>query len=183
MPKTTPRASLRIDLLAPSLPRSVGFGPVFFPSERRLVHGGVERLPAPSDSATLVVLDQALLPEPPKDASPAPFLEVPMKAAPRDELGRNSLPRAAGSHHEVEPVGHSPRVEPRTPSLGAATMLGNQLLHSSPQRIWHACVRKGSDFHGYVLHVREPWPLTTYATFQTVLAGQLASAVFLAVLG
>ena len=37
-PNGTPAASTRTDRLTPSLPRSVGFGPVFFPAQRRLGH-------------------------------------------------------------------------------------------------------------------------------------------------
>ena len=40
-------------------------------------------------------------------------------------------------------------------------MLGNQLLHPSPDRIWHPCVRTCSDFHGFALHVRDHDSSTT----------------------
>ena len=41
-PSGTPRRSERIDRLTPSLPRSVGFLPVFFPAQRRLGHRAVD---------------------------------------------------------------------------------------------------------------------------------------------
>ncbi len=81
MPIGTPRASVTTDRLTPSLPRSVGFLPVFFPAQRRLGHGAVQRLPTPCDSASRVIRLQTFLPEAMEDAPAVPFLEVAMRRA------------------------------------------------------------------------------------------------------
>src|SRR5664280_2286614 len=95
MPIGTPRASVTTDRLTPSLPRSVGFFPVFFPAERCLGHGSVQRLPPPPDPAPRVVSSQASFPEAMKDPASAPFLKVPMHRAGGTELRRQRLPLAA----------------------------------------------------------------------------------------
>src|SRR5512147_2344080 len=74
-PIGTPAASVRTLRLTPSLPRSVGFLPVFFPPERGLGHGPVHRLPPPSDPLQPVVLGQAELPEPGEHPGLGPLLE------------------------------------------------------------------------------------------------------------
>ena len=49
--------------LTPPLARSVGFGPVFFPPERRLGHRPVHAQPVPRDALQLVKLFHPRLPE------------------------------------------------------------------------------------------------------------------------
>jgi len=81
VPIGTPRASVTTDRLTPSLPRSVGFLPVFFPAQQRLGHGTVQRLPTPCDPASRIIRLRTFFPEALKDASSAPFLKVPMRGA------------------------------------------------------------------------------------------------------
>src|SRR3990170_8898399 len=88
MPSGTPRQSVTTDRLTPSLPRSVGFLPVFFPAQRRLGHGSVQCLPTPSDPASHVIRLQTCFPEAMKYPALAPFLEVPMHRAGRAERWR-----------------------------------------------------------------------------------------------
>src|SRR5262245_61666224 len=75
-PTGTPLASTSRLRLAPSLPRSVGFWPVFFPPEGRLGHAPVHRQPLPVEPLQLVVLLQPALPELLEDAGPDPLLEA-----------------------------------------------------------------------------------------------------------
>lgn len=49
-PNGTPQPSVSTDRFVPSLPRSVGFSPVFFPTPRRLGHRSVHALPIPLDA-------------------------------------------------------------------------------------------------------------------------------------
>jgi hypothetical protein len=62
----------------PSLARSVGLGPVFFPAERRLRHRAVHCEPRPVDPFELVVLQEAALPELKENAGVSPSLEPAM---------------------------------------------------------------------------------------------------------
>ena len=71
----TPRPSISVERLTPSLPRSVGFFPVFFPTQRRLGHRPVHALPFPVDAFQLVVFGQSELPEFLEHAQLAPTLE------------------------------------------------------------------------------------------------------------
>src|SRR5580693_2561461 len=58
----TPRPSTSTERLTPSLPRSVGFFPVFFPTQRRLRCRPVHTLPLPVDPLQIVILYQGELP-------------------------------------------------------------------------------------------------------------------------
>src|SRR5262249_9150013 len=97
-PTGTPRASVRILRLTPFLPRSVGFGPVFFPPERGLAHRPVHGQPRPVDAHEVVVLQKARLPELQEDAGLNPLLEAVVgRRAGADAGGVQGLPLAAGA--------------------------------------------------------------------------------------
>src|SRR5437763_12276551 len=82
--------------LAPRLPRSVGFLPVFFPPQRRLGHAPVHRQPRPVDPRPVVVGQQARLPQPPEEAGPHPLLEAVVGGRAGAEAGGvQRLPLAA----------------------------------------------------------------------------------------
>jgi len=91
----TPRPSISVERLTPSLPRSVGFFPVFFPTQRRLGHRPVHALPFPIDAFQLVVLGQSELPELLEHAQPNPLLKIRVDRAAGAELLRHRLPLAA----------------------------------------------------------------------------------------
>src|ERR1700745_4009449 len=72
----TPRPSTSRLRLAPCLPRSVGFFPVFFPPEGRLGHAPVHTHPGPIDPLPVVVGQEAGLPQRLEDALLHPQLEA-----------------------------------------------------------------------------------------------------------
>src|SRR5271157_2815585 len=59
----TPSPSVRRERLVPDLARSVGLGPVFSPTQRRLRHRSIQALPAPVDPAQRVVFPERFFPE------------------------------------------------------------------------------------------------------------------------
>src|SRR6476620_805647 len=77
----TPRPSISVERLTPSLPRSVGFFPVFFPTQRRLGHRSVHALPFPIDAFQLIVLGQSELPKFLEYTQLYPLLKVGMDRA------------------------------------------------------------------------------------------------------
>src|SRR5882672_11987905 len=99
IPSGTPRPSVSTERLTPSLPRSVGFFPVFFPTQRRLGHRPVQTLPLPLDALQAVVLRQCLAPQFFEHATVHPLLKVRMNRAAGAELGRHGLPLATGPQH------------------------------------------------------------------------------------
>src|SRR4051812_11793497 len=92
--------------LTPSLPRSVGFLPVFFPPEGCLGHAPVHRQPGPVDPLQLVVQKEPGLPEPQEHAGGHPLLEPVVCGGPRANAGGvQGLPLAAGPQPEEDGVG------------------------------------------------------------------------------
>src|SRR6266852_781752 len=95
----TPPPSVRTWRLVPPLARSVGFGPVFFPTQRGFVQGRIRGLPRPLQAlGRVIVLEQ----QPPHRLPHAvfdPALESPMHRRPRAELARHRLPLAARGEH------------------------------------------------------------------------------------
>src|SRR5215203_4755003 len=92
--KGTPRPSTSAERFTPSLPRSVGFLPVFFPTQRRFGHRPVHTLPLPVDPLQLVVLGQSEFPQLLEHAQFNPLLEVVVNRAARPELLGHRLPLA-----------------------------------------------------------------------------------------
>src|SRR5512133_1334576 len=62
-PTGMPDASVSRLRLVPFLARSVGLGPVFFPSKRRFRHRSVHHHPVPVEALELVVGEQSATPE------------------------------------------------------------------------------------------------------------------------
>ena len=89
-PNGTPRPSISTDRLVPSLPRSVGFLPVFS-TQWRLGHRTVYALPLPLNALQLVVFEQRLSPQFAKDAQLGPFLKVTVQRTTETELSREPL--------------------------------------------------------------------------------------------
>src|SRR5690349_6914342 len=86
-PIGTPRPSHSTLLLLPFFPLSVGLGPVFFPSQRRLALGPVYGQPSPVDAFQRLVHQQPLAPELPKHSSRQPLPETSVGR------GRSTYPR------------------------------------------------------------------------------------------
>src|SRR3954469_14790665 len=80
-PNGTPRPSISVERLTPSLPRSVGFLPVFFPAQRRFGHRPVHTLPLPVDSFQVVVFNQGELPQLLEHTSFHPRLKIGVNRA------------------------------------------------------------------------------------------------------
>src|ERR687891_2290815 len=74
-PRGTPWPSVSRLRLTPPLPRSVGFGPVFFPPEGRFAHRPVQAQPRPVNALQLVKPVHASLPEFQEYLSFDPLLE------------------------------------------------------------------------------------------------------------
>jgi hypothetical protein len=89
--------------LAPFLPRSVGFFPVFFPPEGCLRHAPVHRQPGPVDPFPVLVGHQAGLPHVLEDSLLDPELEAVVGGGTGAELGGvQGLPLAAGPQDEQD---------------------------------------------------------------------------------
>src|SRR3954470_17767133 len=104
-PMGTPRASVTTERLVPSLPRSVGLGPVFFPTQRSLGHRSVGRQPLPVDPDQPVIAQQSLPPELVEHPGLDPFGEAPVGRGLRaDPGGAQGAPLAAGAQDEEDRV-------------------------------------------------------------------------------
>src|SRR5947209_7315995 len=103
-PSGPPWPSTTIDFLVPSLPRSVGFLPVFFPPEPGLAQPSIRALPLPIHRTQLVALRDEGRPDPFHDTAGAPALEPIVDRALGAELAGELLPLAAGAHPEDDPV-------------------------------------------------------------------------------
>src|SRR5271170_4543846 len=88
----TPRPSTSTDRLTPNLPRSVGFFPVFFPTQRRFGHRAVPTLPFPVDARQLVVFVKREPPQFFEHAESAPLLKVSVNRAAGTELAGHRFP-------------------------------------------------------------------------------------------
>ena len=116
--------------MAPRLPRSVGFRPVFFPPERRLGHAAVHAQPAPVDALQVVVGHQARLPQRQEHAGLCPLLEAVMGRGAGAELGGvQRLPGDAGAQHKEDGVQAHPV---RGARLTAAEGMGVHMLGQGP---------------------------------------------------
>src|SRR5580700_3480269 len=101
--------------LVPSLPLSVGLGPVFAP-EGRLDRTRVERLPLPPDLLNVVVPFEKLYPYPLEDSLTHPLLEPAVGGRARAILLRKSLPLTSGPEHVEYPIEDPPERHRRSPS-------------------------------------------------------------------
>ena len=103
-PIGTPAPSHNKLRLTPSLARSVGLGPVFFPAQRRLRHRAIHRLPGPVNALHLVILVQPVRPELLKDPGLAPLLKPQMgreTAANSGRVQRVPLTSCAQDEHNA----------------------------------------------------------------------------------
>src|SRR5580658_1169909 len=119
-PSGTPRPSISVERLTPSLPRSVGFFPVFFPTQRRFGHRPVHTLPPPVDPFQIVVDEQGQSPQFLKHAQLDPLLKIVVDGAARAKLAGHRLPVAAGSQHIQNPACYLTHLQPRTTTFTTA---------------------------------------------------------------
>ena len=99
-------------LLAPCLPRSVGFLPVLFPPERRFGYCPVHGKPVPVDPSQFIILAQAPLPDLQEHSRFAPLLEPSMGAAAGADACRiQRVPLAAGAQDEEDGVHSCPVID------------------------------------------------------------------------
>src|SRR5467141_3071999 len=82
-PIGTPFASVNTLRFTPALPRSVGFGPVFFPTQRRFGHRAVHAQPCPVYPLHFVILLQPGLPELQEHTGVHPGLKPQMRGGAR----------------------------------------------------------------------------------------------------
>lgn len=137
-PIGTPEASVRTLRLTPSLARSVGLGPTFFPAQRSLGYGSVHRLPGPVDSFAFIVLLQPGRPEFLEDSGRHPFLEPVMGGTARTDPGLvQRIPLATRPQDKEDPIHALAVVGPRPPATEAMRvhMRGQQGYDLLPQFI------------------------------------------------
>src|SRR3954471_21379744 len=103
-PNAAPPPSTTRCFLVPGFPRSVGFGPTFFPPEPGLAQHPVGRLPLPLDAAEFVALGDQRGPDLFEDSAFGPPLEPAVDGALGAVLGGQLVPLAAGPHAEDDPV-------------------------------------------------------------------------------
>src|SRR5687767_5263755 len=105
-PIGTPCPSVSRLRLTPLLPRSVGFGPVFFSPERCLRHRSIHAQPVPVDALEFVKLLDACLPELQEDASLDPLLEAVVSSGFGTQVGLvESFPLTASAQDVEDGVG------------------------------------------------------------------------------
>src|SRR4051794_4975351 len=133
--KGTPRPSISVDRLTPTLPRSVGFFPVFFPTQRRLGHRPVHALPFPIDAFQVIVLGQSELPEFLVHTPLHPLLKVCMDRAARAELPRHRLPLAACGQDVQDATHDVPPGQSRTAAFTTGIVNGDHEIDPFPQSL------------------------------------------------
>src|SRR5438105_5808401 len=151
-PTGTPAPSVSRLRLTPSLARSVGFGPVFFPAERCLAHRAIHRQPSPVDAFEFVVVQQALLPEVQEDSRCAPRLKPAVGRRTRaDARPIQCVPLTSGPQHEEDGV-HGVTGRYRWLMTPERVGLGRwkQRFHLLPQCVRNApAVVLGYESHGF----------------------------------
>jgi hypothetical protein len=135
-----PLASVNTLRLVPRFARSVGFGPVLFPPERRFGHRPVHRKPIPVDANQRIVLQQTALPDLQEHARLDPFLKSSMGGRGRAQTGGvQRVPLAAGPQHEEDGVqGRSVRDTGPMAAQGMLLAFGQERLDRLPQLVRHA---------------------------------------------
>src|SRR5215203_398940 len=105
-PRGTPAPSVKTERFTPDFARSVGFGPVFFPAQRRFGQRPVDALEVPLNALQIVVLQERHVPQLAKHAALGPLLKIMMQAAARTECPRRGLPLATCPEHIEDAVRH-----------------------------------------------------------------------------
>src|SRR5436309_966943 len=129
----TPPPSVRTWRLVPALARSVGFGPVFFPTQRGFVQGRIRRLPRPLQALGRIIVLEEQPPHRLPHAVVDPALESPMHCRSRAELPRDGLPLATRPQHVEHRVQNPPRGNPRPAARALQLLAREHVLHDEPQ--------------------------------------------------
>src|SRR5439155_18486373 len=143
----TPPPSVRTWRLVPALARSVGFGPVFFPTQRGFVQGRIGGLPGPLQALGGVIVLEEQPPHRLPDAVVDPALESPMHRGPRAELAGDGLPLATRPQHVEHGVENAPWRNPRPAARTLQLLARENVLHDEPQVVrylpdrWHPSLR------------------------------------------
>jgi hypothetical protein len=136
-PSGMPAASVTRLRLVPSLARSVGLGPVFFPTQRGLGHGPVHGQPTPVQPLERIVGEQSASPELVEHSVLRPLEESAVSRRTRADTGTvQGVPGASGAQHEHDRVHGIAVWYPR--SMAAQRMWrgrGKQWLHLHPQLV------------------------------------------------
>jgi hypothetical protein len=114
----------------------VGFGPVFFPSERSLGHGSIDALPFPLNAFEFVVFLQSHPPNGCKEFLANQKLKVAMQATSRTKLARCRFPLTAGPQHIKNTVEDLPPLQRLSAWMSSsAFMTRQQWIQAFPECI------------------------------------------------
>src|SRR5215210_1241589 len=133
----TPLASVSRLRFAPFLALSVGFGPVFFPSQRSLGHRAIHGEPAPVDALEFIIGEQPVDPELLKNSCLHPLLKAPVRRGVVAEAGGiQGSPLAARSEHEENRVHGVTIRDPRIVAAQRVRLWGRQQgFHFLPELV------------------------------------------------
>lgn len=129
-----------MERLHPSFPLSVGFGPVFFPTKRRLHSCRVQGLMFPGYAFQLFILHESHFPHHLEDTKVDPFLVVVVDCAAGGEHSWNRIPLAAGSHFVKDGICNRLQLF----NSGSATSPSRprpywkEQFHSAPEHLRHS---------------------------------------------
>lgn len=161
-PTGIPLVSVSKLLLTPLLPRSVGFGPLFFPSQGGFCHSPVHGQPRPIDAFGLVVFEKPLLPKAMKESLFRPVLKTPMSSTARTNTRSiQSIPLAACMQHKKNGVENNTVLFRLSASLSRMRILSER----NPRRnLFPKCIRDRVALlgHGLPSHGKvSPFAITT----------------------
>src|SRR4051812_18484979 len=136
----TPRASVTTERLVPSFPRSVGLGPVFFPTQGSFGHRSIGRQPLPIDPDKSIIGQQPLPSKFIEHTGLDPFREAPVSRGLRaDPGGAQRTPLTTGAQDEENAVqGGAIRDARIVASQRMARPGRQQRRHLLPQSIWNS---------------------------------------------
>jgi len=133
-----PCASVSRLRLTPPLPRSVGLGPVFFPSQRRLRHCTVHRQPRPINLVKRIERQQPEAPELFEYPRLSPLLESSVRRTARTDSGSaQRVPLAPRAQYEQDGIHRSPVAHPWVVTAERMRLARRQKrFHLLPNLIW-----------------------------------------------
>src|SRR5919202_4220831 len=137
-PIGTPCPSVSTLRLTPLLPRSVGFGPVFFPPERCLRHRSIHAQPTPVNALQFIELLDACEPELLENTGLDPRLEAVVGGGLGTQVGLiQGFPLAARAQDIEDGVSAAAVGDARTttPKAVAIEMDGDERLKHGPEGI------------------------------------------------
>jgi len=127
-----PVPSTRRLRFVPFFARSVGLGPVFFPSQRGLGQHAVHGLPLHVQAMDAVDLQECIDPQNLEEPCIAPLPEAVVNRCRSAEAARQRVPLHPRTKHVVDRLERIPVGEPRAPQLLLRRQRRNQWLHTRP---------------------------------------------------